>query len=643
MPEAKKRPSAAAQAPPAAKKRPAAASPAPRTLKRPAAASLADEGRHKLPQPLKLKHNATTFLNPILNGGFPDPSVCVVGDDIYMANSTFEYFPGIPIHHSKDLVNWTLVGHGLHRPEQVQGDYGVNLVDVKSDDGIQAPSLRYHNGTFYIITTCVYRPPGTKEGKCTNFIITANSVEGPWSNPHVIEDAPGIDPDIFFDDDGKVWYVGTHPPHENPNFVGEGEIWCQELDLNEWALTGERHYLWRGACHGGVFVEGPHVYKVDGRYYLLVAEGGTGVNHAVMIASSDSITGPYVPNERNPLITSRNLSYENWVHSTGHGDLFRLADGRWFMALLGIRGEQQQSSDSIQRRSAMGRETFLVPIIWEQEPLEWSPLGPPMKHWWPVAAPPTGNVERVCLKPFEDRKKAPSWGDYKTTFRGGVLDPEWIFRRTPRDGTYSRCSLGGRLFDGLRLFASPETFRENTSCSFMGVRQREHFFDFKVRLQLDIGALSSMSCPFQVGLSIVQTDEAWMTWMLCKPVAPKRKWVARFTVGKPGEAAEVLGEYEVPEVTNQCEFRFDTDPPKARNRGLNSSITMIRTGGRQRGRITAKPIDFDQQILSLGYMGACLGIYCTTNGEGPAIGSTSPAPPFVDILRVEHRYNTGVE
>ena len=171
----------------------------------------------------------TIFKNPIIPGGYPDPSICKVGDTFYIVNSTFEYFPGLPIHKSKDLINWELIGHGLHRPEQCTGE--VNLVDVQSDGGIHAPTIRYNNGTFYIITTNVYYNEDSKTTDFVNFIITAQNPEGPWSEPHVLDGAPGIDPDIFFDEDGKVWYVGTHAP-ENPNFEGEGEIWLQEIDLN---------------------------------------------------------------------------------------------------------------------------------------------------------------------------------------------------------------------------------------------------------------------------------------------------------------------------------------------------------------------------------------------------------------------------
>ena len=150
------------------------------------------------------------FINPIISGAHPDPSICRAGDDYYIVNSSFEYFPGLPIHHSKDLVNWELIGHGLHRVDQCNGN--MNLVDVQSDGGIHAPTIRYHNGTFYIITTNVYNSGDGKPGLMRNFIITAKNPKGPWSEPHIIEGAPGIDPDIFFDTNGKVYFTGTHSP-----------------------------------------------------------------------------------------------------------------------------------------------------------------------------------------------------------------------------------------------------------------------------------------------------------------------------------------------------------------------------------------------------------------------------------------------
>jgi alpha-N-arabinofuranosidase len=262
--------------------------------------------------PVAILAQELTFTNPILPGAHPDPSICKDAEYYYIVNSSFEYFPGLPIHRSKDLVNWELIGYGLHREDQCNGEN--NLVDVQGNGGIHAPTIRYRDGVYYIITTNIYNQiEPTQETKFINFIITAENPEGPWSDPYIIEGAPGIDPDLLFDDDGKVYFVGTHSPGDK-NKNGIGEIWVQELDLENWELVGERTTVWAGAC-GGCCVEGPHMYKIDGVYYLMVAEGGTSFNHAVMIAASDKITGPFESNPRNPILTSRHLSKNNWSHS----------------------------------------------------------------------------------------------------------------------------------------------------------------------------------------------------------------------------------------------------------------------------------------------------------------------------------------
>ncbi len=203
---------------------------------------------------------AQTFTNPVLPGGYPDPSICKVGNVFYMANSSFEYYPGIPIHSSKDLVNWTLIGHGLQRETQSNG--AVNLIDVQPNGGIYAPTLRYQEGTFYIITTAIYFDEETKKHSGNNIIITATNPAGPWSDPVVVQGAPGIDPDLYFDEEGRLWYTGQHKPN-NPEFTDQKEIWMQELDLETFKFIGARHFLWRGACDG-VWTEGPHIYKNDG-------------------------------------------------------------------------------------------------------------------------------------------------------------------------------------------------------------------------------------------------------------------------------------------------------------------------------------------------------------------------------------------
>ncbi len=517
------------------------------------------------------------FRNPILRGGYPDPSIVRVGDDFYIVNSTFEYFPGLPIHHSRDLVNWTLAGHGIHDPELYRDQ--VNLVDVQSDGGIHAPSIRWHDALFHIITTNVYNPGDGRPTRMVNFIITAEDVAGPWSEPHVIEGAPGIDPDIFFDDDGKVWYVGNHGP-DDPEFAGQGEIWLQQLDPDNWQLIGERHFLWRGACDG-TWAEGPHIYKRDGRYYLLIAEGGTSYNHAVMIAVSDEITGPYIANDRNPILTSRNLSYGNWVHSTGHADMVELADGRWYMVALGKRNDERGDSN-------MGRESHLIPVEWEREPFEWKDP----RYEWPVAAPATGRVERSTPLPFED---APQYRNdsFIDDFDSKTLALQWNFRRVPLPGIYSLSSREGYL----RLHAHENTIRERGRAALMGVRQRGSDFQYSARMEFNPERENA-----EAGISLFQKDDNFLNFTVIKIEGEIR---LRLSLAERGQPPAVIEQRPLGDYAGEIIFRVVSRDHKYRyeyslDRG-NSFTPFTETDA--------------ARLLSRGYTGAYLGLYSTANGN----------------------------
>ena len=539
-----------------------------------------------------------SYNNPIIPGSYPDPSICRVGNDYYIVNSSFEYFPGLPIHHSKDLVNWNLIGYGLHRDDQCSGE--MNLVDVQTDGGIHAPSIRYHDGLFYIITTNVYSPGPQQPTEMINFIITAEQVEGPWSNPHIIEGAPGIDPDIIFDD-GKVWYVGTHVP-EKPNFNGEGEIWLQELDLDDWSLKGERYFLWRGALYYGVWAEGPHIYKRNGFYYLLIAEGGTSLDHAVMVSVSDNIKGPYVPNARNPILTSRHLSNDYWVNSIGHADLLELADRRWYMVALGIRSE-------IDTYSNMGRETHLIPVTWEKEPFEWK-YDKIEKEWselpdgerfeklrrvnyeWPVCSPITGRVERSFPLPFTN---LPQFN--KQTFRDDFdsknLNLEWNFRRVPQKGTYLINHKDGFL----RLFSSKNVIENRKGCSLLGIRQIETDFEFSVKMLYNPTIQGG-----QAGISLFQKDNNYFTFTVEKN---KENHVLKLLLKERKKEPVVIHQtfiksyngsitFKVNSENNSYNFYYSLDDG-------NSYKSFLETGS--------------DKILSNGYTGAYMGLYTTINGK----------------------------
>lgn len=518
-----------------------------------------------------------SFINPIIPGGHPDPSICRVGDDFYIVNSSFEYFPGLPIHKSKDLINWELVGYGLHRKDQVTGK--VNLVDVQSDGGIHAPTIRVHNGQFYIITTNVYYDDKTNTTDFVNFIITAQNADGPWSEPHVLEGAPGIDPDIFFDDDGSIWYVGTHSP-EKPNFQGEGEIWLQEIDQENWKLIGERNFLWRGAC-GGVWAEGPHMYKKDGRYYLMIAEGGTSYNHAMMIAVSDSIKGPFIANDRNPILSSRNLSYDNWVHSTGHADLLELEDGRWYMVALGIRGDENRASN-------MGRETFLVPVQWEREPFEWKQV----KYEWPVVAPLTGKVERFNKVPFQHTTQKRNDG-FTDNFDDDKLDLHWNFRRVPLDHTYSLAARKGFM----RLYNDQAVIKERGRASSIGFKQSESDFEYQAKMHFQPGQKNA-----EAGISLIQKDNNYITFTVIK----KDGYTLQVKLAEPNMEPQIIAEEKIENFNGEIILKLLS---------VNHKYQFLYSlGGSQIDFVLFTETEADQ-VLSKGYTGAHLGIYATGNGS----------------------------
>ena len=290
--------------------------------------------------------------NPLLPGFYPDPSICRVEDDFYMVTSTFSYFPGVPVFHSRDLVHWEQIGHCLTRPSQLPLDWQY------ISGGVYAPTIRFHDGLFYMVTTNVSHGG--------NFYVTAENPAGPWSEAHCIKNAPGIDPTIFWDDDGQAYMMGTTDWAEH-----KPGVWVGRLDLETDTVT-ERTFVWNGALQNAWSPEAPHLYKKDGWYYLMIAEGGTEDYHAVTIARSRHPLGPYAGYEGNPILTHRHLGLNYPICNVGHGDLVQLKDGSWYIVALGSRiyGGYHKN---------LGRETFIAPVDWSQE--------------WPVVSPGTGRIE----------------------------------------------------------------------------------------------------------------------------------------------------------------------------------------------------------------------------------------------------------
>ena len=406
-----------------------------------------------------------TFKNPILTGFYPDPSVCRVGEDYYLVTSSFEWFPGIPVFHSKDLVHWKQIGHVLDRPSQLQMKEGM-----PNSHGLWAPTIRYHNGRYYVICTAT--------GAGGNFFVSSDKPEDPYTEPTFIKDAPGIDPSLYFDDDGTVWYAGSingdekTPPRRYPF---EDRIYIQQLDLNTGEFIGERHIVTSGYAINSPFAEAPHIYKIKGKYYLLIAEGGTWEDHAVTIFTADNITGPYTPFISNPLLTHRHLGRDIDITTIGHADLVQTQHGDWYAVMLGVR--------PVDGYTMLGRETFLTKVEFEGDK--------------PVFNPGTGRV--LIEDKFPNLSYSPTEEPaIRDEFTAGSLNYCWNFLRTPFQKWYEIDAAKGKLIIQLR----PEKITEWTNPSFIARRVQHMSYTVTTRMEFNPQRENE-----EAGLVIMQNDK----------------------------------------------------------------------------------------------------------------------------------------
>lgn len=378
---------------------------------------------------------ADGFRNPVIGGFHPDPSVCRVGNDYYLVNSSFQYFPGVPIYHSKDLVNWEQIGNVLDRESQLP------LGGASSWLGIYAPTIRFYEGTYYMITTNV--------GNGGNFFVTAKDPRGPWSEPVWLKQG-GIDPSLYFEKD--TCYMVSNP---------DDGIWLCQIDPLTGTQLTESKLLWQG--DGGRYPEGPHLYKKDGWYYLLISEGGTELAHRLTIARSRKIEGPYEGYLANPILTNCcRLGQSKQIQGTGHGDLVQAEDGSWWMVFLAYRSFGGSYHH-------LGRETCLAPVEWE-------------KGGWPVVNG-NGTVDTmvICktlpLQPFQETRRRGSFAD-------GKLGPEWVYIQNPSQvAEVCRTAVAnGKESTVLRLHASEGSLDDNQQPSFIGIRQEDVAFSLETCL-----------------------------------------------------------------------------------------------------------------------------------------------------------------
>jgi alpha-N-arabinofuranosidase len=414
------------------------------------------------------------YRNPILKGFYPDPSNTRVGDDYYLVTSTFSYFPGIPVFHSRDLVNWTQIGNAIDRPDQL--DFGK----LGMSRGVFAPTIEHHDGTFYILNTCV---------DCGgNFVITATNPAGPWSDPVWLPDLEGgIDPALFFDEDGSAWILNNGPPVGAPLYEGHRAIWIQRFDAKALKTTGPRTLLVNGGVDIStkpVWIEGPHIYRKDGWYYLSAAEGGTAEGHSQVVLRSRTVTGPYVPHAGNPILTQRDLPRDraHAITSAGHGDFVQTPSGQWWATFLAVRPYTGDYYNT-------GREVFLMPVEW--------------KDGWPRITAPGEVIPHVAKRPALPAQPAaavPTTGAFsvRDEFDGTSLPPYWMTMRNPRERWWALD--GGRL----RIDARPVGIGDFGNPSFWGRRQQH----------LNASASTLVRFPAEkdgaeAGLTAIQNDEYW--------------------------------------------------------------------------------------------------------------------------------------
>ena len=453
---------------------------------------------------------AGQFRNPVLAGFYPDPSLCRVGDDFYLVTSSFCYFPGIPVFHSRDLVHWTQLGHVITRPTQANFDgLGVSR-------GVFAPALSYHDGTFYLVTTLV-----DCGGNC---VFTARNPAGPWSDPVWLK-YDGIDPSLFFDDDGRAWIVSNGPPEGPPLYEGHRAIWLQEFDPATLSLVGPRTLIVNGGTElkrHPIWIEAPHLFRRGEYHYLICAEGGTAADHSEVVFRSRDVHGPWEPFAGNPILTQRDLPADRPrpITSTGHADFVTTPDGQWWTSFLGC----QPYEDG---RYNTGRETFMLPVTW--------------KDGWPDILPAGARVPVVVAGPrlpASPEGPLPLTGNFtwRDTFAEPVLSPLWVFLRTPHETWWSLTSTPGAL----SLLPRPDSLQQKGNPSFVG-RRLQHA-DFTAIASLQLPSASGVAA----GLAAFQNENYYFFLAVRRHEGSTEIFLERAAGGKPQTVASATLTEPVP-------------------------------------------------------------------------------------------------
>lgn len=369
------------------------------------------------------------YNNPVIKGFYPDPSVCCANGKYYLVSSSFQYFPGVPLFESEDLVNWQQIGHVLTRKSQVM------LEKINSSGGVFAPTIRYHNGRFYMVTT--------NDTTHENFYVYTDDIYGEWSDPITVEQ-DGIDPSLLFD--GEHVYFMSNGTDDK----GEGGVVQCEIEIATGKKLSPSKCIWKGS--GGRFLESPHMYHIGDTYYLMAAEGGTEYGHMITYAKSDSVWGPFENYPANPVLTNRNKA-PYLIQGIGHGDLIQDKNGDWHILCLGFRQIHMWRAYHI-----LGREVFLIPVTFRED------------GWFTAGVDGTADEEYEMTGDFTQNEKK------SYTFENTKWDVDWCYLRHPAMENYE-LTLGKAVLHGTDI-----TLDQVDSPTFLGIRQR----DFHMKLAVDV-------------------------------------------------------------------------------------------------------------------------------------------------------------
>ncbi|RKU48560.1 hypothetical protein DL546_007967 [Coniochaeta pulveracea] len=525
----------------------------------------------------------STYYNPILPGWHSDPSCTQVNGTFFCVTSTFIAFPGLPVYASKDLVNWKLASHTWNHESQLPG---LSWTTASQQQGMYAATLRYHQGTFYVICEYLGTPNGTVG---VVFKSTDPFNDASWSDP-VIFRPTKIDPDLFWDDDGTV-YSATQT------------ILLQTLDLTTGAL-GPINNIWNGT--GGVWPEGPHIYKKDGYYYLLIAEGGTAQDHSVRMARAKSIGGPYTGYEKNPVLTARGTN--EFFQTVGHADLFQDAAGKWWGVALATRsGPEYQIYP-------MGRETVLFPVTWNEGEFPIASTVKGKMSGWQLPAPTRdipGNGPFVA---------DPDVYDFPA---GSTIPKHFLYWRVPKQGTFSTTAQGLQVVpsrNNLTGQMTPVELSGRQGLAFIGRRQTDTEFTFSVDLSFtpkqigtEAGVTVFLTQFNHIDLAVIRTKCGLSlrygaeAQSVSEP-APKSKTIP---LPKEWRASGSMVRLEI-HAGNRTHYTFSASRVGGDGQAIEGSKQVVSVAS--------------AKLVSGGtgnFVGSLVGVYATCNGAGS--GTSCPA------------------